>query len=83
MRLGYASMNDDIAVASMNSSAFASLSARAIRRFSPYNDQWGGKILSPYLGIGGNTFNEQYLWFQHPHSYTITGKVVKTQVGIP
>ena len=78
LRFGYASMNDDIAVASMNSSAFASLWP-GNTWYQPYNDQWGGKILFPYLGIGGNTFSEQYLWFQHPHSYTITGKVVKTQ----
>ena len=78
VRFGYASMNDDIAVANMSASDFAGLWP-SNTWYQSYNDQWGGKILFPYLDIGGNSFSENTLWFQHPHSFTLTGKVVKTQ----
>ncbi len=78
VRFGYSSMNDDIAVANMSSSAFANLWP-GNEWYSPYNNQWAGKVLFPSLDIGGNSFSEQYLWFQHPHSYNVTGKIVRTQ----
>lgn len=78
VRVGYASMNDDIAVANMSASDFAGLWP-SNTWYQAYSDQWGGKNLFPYLSIGGNTFSEQYLWFQHPHSFDISGKVVRTQ----
>lgn len=78
VRFGYTSMNDDIAVGNMTQSAFADLWP-GNTWYQSYNDQWGGKILFPYLAIGSNSFSEQYLWFQHPHSYTLSGKVVRTQ----
>jgi len=78
VRFGYSSMNDDIATTNMSASAFANLWP-GDTWYSPYTDQWGGKILFPALGVGGNAFSEQYLWFQHPHSYNIAGKVVRSQ----
>jgi hypothetical protein len=78
IRFGYASMNDDIAVANMSASAFAALWPNNTW-YQPYSDQWGGKILFPSLAIGANSFSEQYLWFQHPHSYNLTGKIVRSQ----
>ena len=77
-RFGYASMNDDIAVNNMSASAFAALWP-GDTWYQPYSNQWGGKTLFPSLNIGSNSFSEQYLWFQHPHSYTASGKIVRTQ----
>jgi hypothetical protein len=80
VRFGYTSMNDDAAVANMSASDFAALFPSNPSWYQPYTDQWGGKILFPYLNMGGsNTFSEQYLYFQHPHSYTLSGKLVRTQ----
>ncbi|MGH9325262.1 MAG: carboxypeptidase regulatory-like domain-containing protein [Terriglobia bacterium] len=78
LRFGYASMNDDAVVPNMTASEFAGLWP-GNSWYQAYQDQWGGKILFPFLNIGGNAFGEQYLYFQHPHSYTFTGKVVRAQ----
>ncbi len=82
VRFGYSSMNDDIAVANMTSSAFADLWP-GNTWYQPYNDQWAGKTIFPYLSFGPSnspvaTFSEQSLWFQHPHSYSLSAKLVKT-----
>ena len=78
-RFGYASMNDDAAVANISSSDFTALWPTNSSWYQPYTDQWGGKVLFPYLNIGGNSYSEQYLYFQHPHSYNVSAKVVRTQ----
>ena len=83
VRFGYSSMNDDIAVTNMSNSAFADLWP-GNTWYDPYKDQWGGKALFPYLSMGPTnnpiaTYSEQYLWFQHPNSYSLSGKVVRTQ----
>jgi hypothetical protein len=82
VRFGYSSQNDDIAVANMSASAFAGLWP-GNTWYQSYSDQWAGKILFPYLamgpGGGAASFSEQYLWFQHPHSYNLAGKLVRTQ----
>jgi hypothetical protein len=78
LRFGYSSMNDDIATANMSDSAYAALWP-GDTWYQLYSDQWGGKNLFPFLNIGGNGYSEQYLWFQHPHSYNVAGKVVRNQ----
>ena len=83
VHFGYTSMNDDIAIANLTSSAFADLWP-GNTWYQPYNDQWAGKTIFPYLSFGPSnsrvaTFSEQSLWFQHPHSYSLSGKLVKTQ----
>lgn len=76
LRFGYSSFNDDSAVGTMSASAFAGLWP-GDTWYQPYMDQWGGKYLFPYLPSLG--FGEQILWFQHPHSYTGGGKIVRAQ----
>jgi hypothetical protein len=46
--------------------------------YQSYLDQYGGSIYFPSLKMGANQFGVSSLYYQQPHSYTLTGKIVKS-----
>ena len=46
--------------------------------YTPYLNQFGGKVYFPGLTIGTNSFGVSSDYNQEPHSYSWSGKVVKT-----
>jgi hypothetical protein len=46
--------------------------------YQPYLNQYGGKVYFPGLTIGTNPFGVPSLYHQEPHSYSWTGKMVKS-----